>query len=203
MTSDKPANRRRATPNLHHMTFITTRLDEMVRWYELVVGLKPHYYDDEAVWLTDDAANHSIAFLAPPGLKHPVDKGHTTGLHHMAFEYADFDQWLDNYIYLRDQGIIPFLTLDHCMAMSLYYQDPDGNGVEIQVDAFGDWAKSTRWLWSSLEFADNPDEAYFDPDKLVAARAAGLNFEEIHRRTRAGDYVLAEVPADILLPNSL
>ena len=43
----------------------------------------------------------------PPGLKHPDDKGHTTGIHHTAFEFATFDQWLDNYIRLRDHGILP------------------------------------------------------------------------------------------------
>lgn len=31
------------------------------------------------------------------------------------------------------------------MTISMYYADPDGNGVEIQVDAFNDWALSTKF----------------------------------------------------------
>jgi catechol 2,3-dioxygenase len=199
MAENRASSRPIITPTFHHTTFLTTRLDAMVEWYGLVVGLMPTHYGAEAAWLTNDAANHRIAFLAPHGIKKPEDKGHTAGLHHTAFEYNDFDQWLDNYIRLRGKGILPFLTLDHGMTLSIYYQDPDGNGVEIQVDTFGDWAKSTEWMWSSLEFAENPIGAHFDPDKLVTARESGLNFQEIHRRARAGEYVPAVIP-DIFLP---
>lgn len=187
-------------PKLHHTTFTTKRLDEMVAWYRLVAGLQPAFWGAEAAWLTNDDANHRIALLSPPGLKHPEDKGHTTGIHHTAFEFDTFDQWLDNYIRLRDHGILPFLTLDHGITMSLYYQDPDGNGVEIQVDCFGDWAASKQFINSSLEFASNPIGEYFDPERLVEARADGLSFEEIHRRTRAGEFRPEQIPTDIFLP---
>jgi catechol 2,3-dioxygenase len=187
-------------PKLHHTTFTTKRLPEMVAWYHLVAGLNPAFYSDEAAWLTNDEANHRIAFLSPPGLKHPEDKGHTTGIHHTAFEYNTFDQWLDNYIRLRDQGITPFLYLDHGITMSIYYQDPDGNGVEIQVDCFGNWEDSKQWISSALEFANNPIGAWFDPEKLVAAREAGLTFKEIHDNCRAGKYTPEVIPTDIFLP---
>ena len=35
------------------------------------------------------------------------------GIHHTAFEFETFDQWLDNYVRLRDHQTLPFLTLDH------------------------------------------------------------------------------------------
>lgn len=187
-------------PTFHHTTFTTLRLDEMVNWYALVVGLHPVFHNVSAAWLTNDKANHRIAFLSPPGLIPPVDKPHAAGLHHTAFEYSDFDEWLNNYVRLRDLGIVPFLTLDHGMTVSMYYADPDGNGVEIQVDSFGDWDKSKSWMFSSLEFAEDQLGAHFDPDLLVAARTAGMSFDEIHRRTRAGEYPPAVIPADIFLP---
>jgi catechol 2,3-dioxygenase len=200
MPANQATNRPIIPPKLHHTTFTTKRLPEMVAWYENAVGLIPAFYSDEAAWLTNDEANHRIAFLSPPGLKHPDDKGHTTGIHHTAFEFGTFDQWLDNYIRLRNQGIVPFLWLDHGITMSVYYQDPDGNGVEIQVDAFGDWADSKQWISSALEFANNPIGSWFDPEKLVAAREAGLSFEEIHRKARAGEYTPETIPTDIFLP---
>jgi catechol 2,3-dioxygenase len=186
-------------PVFHHTTFATLKLDEMVAFYEAVAGLEPVYYSAGGAWLTNDEANHRIALLALPDLKPSVDKGHTVGLHHTAFEYADFGQWLDNYVRLHAVGIDPFLNLDHGMTMSMYYQDPEGNGVEIQVDAFGSWAKSKEWMWASEEFAANPIGEHFDPEKLVAARAQGLDAEEIHRRTRAGEYPPAQVP-EVYLP---
>jgi len=186
-------------PTFHHTTFATLKLDAMVDFYEKVAGLEPVYYSANGAWLTNDAANHRIALLALPDLKAPVDKGHTAGLHHTAFEYANFDQWLDNYIRLRDEGIVPFLNLDHGMTVSMYYQDPEGNGVEIQVDAFGDWDKGREWMWASEEFGDNPIGVYFDPEKLVEARRAGLGFAEIHERCRKGEYEPVVKP-EVFLP---
>ena len=186
-------------PVFHHTTLATMKLDEMVEFYEQIAGLEPVYYSPGGAWLTNDEANHRIALLALPGLKAPEDKGHTIGLHHTAFEYASFDQWLDNYIRLRDEGIVPFLNLDHGMTMSMYYQDPEGNGVEIQVDGFGSWAAGKEWMWASQEFGDNPIGVYFDPDAIVEARANGLEFQEIHRRARAGEYEPAVKP-EVFLP---
>lgn len=192
----RPINR----PKFHHTTFATTHLHEMVAFYETLVGLEPVHYGDNAAWLTNDEANHRIALLALPGLKEPEDKGHTTGLHHTAFEYADFNQWVDNYIRLKAEGIVPFLNLDHGMTMSMYYQDPEGNGVEIQVDTFGAWTKSKEWMWHSAEFAANPIGEHFDPDQIVTARdEQGLSFEEIHQRCRAGEYTPAVIP-EVHLP---
>lgn len=193
---DKPV----IAPKLHHSTFLTLKLDEMVAWYQKVAGLYPVHYDEGAAWLTNDEANHRIALITHPDTKAPVDKPTSAGLHHTAFEYESFDQWVDNYSRLKNQGITPFMCLDHGITMSLYYADPEGNGVEIQFDTFGDWRKSKEWMWASLEFASNPIGSWFDPDKIVAARDEGLPMTEIHERARAGKYTPENPPASVLLP---
>lgn len=179
-------------PQLHHATFMTLDVDAMVRWYELVCGLQPVFYSEDAAWLTNDEANHRIALLKLPGTKVPVDKPHTVGLHHTAFEYANPDHWLDNYVRLAENGITPAVNLHHGMTMSMYYVDPDGNGVEIQCDVFQDWAASKEWMWASQEFAADQIGPQFDPAKLVAARAEGLTFDEIQKKAYAGEYRPAE-----------
>jgi catechol 2,3-dioxygenase len=187
-------------PKLHHATFLTLKLDEMVAWYEIVCGLTPVHYSDGAAWLTNDEANHRIALIAHPKTKKPVGKPTSAGLHHTAFEYAKFDEWLDNYVRLKGEGILPFMCLDHGMTMSMYYADPEGNGVEIQVDMFGDWHVSTEWMWASREFAENYTGIFFDSDKLVEAREQGVSKDEIHAGARAGKYIPENPPTDILLP---
>lgn len=187
-------------PRFHHTTFATLHLDEMVQFYEKIAGLEPVYYaPGQGAWLTNDEANHRIALLALPNLKAPDDKGHTAGLHHTAFEYAEFGPWMDNYVRLRDEGIVPFLNLDHGMTVSMYYQDPEGNGVEIQVDGFGSWAKGKEWMWASDEFGNNPIGVYFDPELMLQAHLDGVPFEEIHKCARAGHYEPAVKP-DVHLP---
>ena len=187
-------------PKLHHATFLTLKLAEMVVWYEKVAGLTPVHYSEGAAWLTNDEANHRIALIAHPAIKRPVDKPTSAGLHHTAFEYSDFNVWVDNYERLKEEGIVPFMCLDHGITMSMYYADPEGNGVEIQVDAFGDWGASKEWIWASREFAENPIGSFFDPDKIVEAREQGLSKDEIHRNARDGKYVPENPPTDLLLP---
>jgi catechol 2,3-dioxygenase len=187
-------------PKFHHTTFLTLKLHEMVAWYEKVAGLTPVHYSEGAAWLTNDEANHRIALVAHPLVKKPVDKSHSAGMHHTAFEYGNLDQWLDNYSRLKEDGIVPFMCMDHGITMSMYYADPEGNGVEIQVDAFGDWSVSKEWMWSSAEFAAEPLGQFFDPDKLVEARRDGLSMDEIHKNARGGKYLPENPPTDILLP---
>jgi len=188
-------------PKLHHATFMTMDVDAMVAFYETVAGLQPVYYAEHAAWLTNDEANHRIALLRLPGTHPPVDKPHSTGLHHTAFEYATFDQWLDNYIRVRDLGIVPAICLDHGMTMSMYYTDPDGNGVEIQVDAFNDWVLSKEWMWASQEFSEDQIGPQFDPEKMIEARAAGLTPGDIHKAARAGEYFPANPATTVTFPD--
>jgi len=164
-----PKPRSITVPKLHHATFMTMDVDAMVEFYEAVCGLQPVYYAEHAAWLTNDEANHRIALLRLPGTHPPADKPHSAGLHHTAFEYATFDQWLDNYLRLRDLGILPVIRLDHGMTISMYYADPDGNGVEIQVDTFNDWTMSKEWMWASQEFSEDQVGPQFDPEKFVDA----------------------------------
>jgi catechol 2,3-dioxygenase len=180
---------------------MTMHLAEMVAWYELVCGLQPVYYSEQAAWLTNDAANHRIALIAFPGIKAPVDKPHTAGLHHVAFEYASITPWMDNYIRLRDNGVTPVLSVDHGMTMSMYYVDPEGNGVEIQFDVFTDWSKSKEWMWASREFSEDQIGPQFDPEKLLAAYLEGIPADDLHRRAYAGEYVPDNPPHFGTLPD--
>ena len=43
---------------------------------------------------------------------------------------------MNYYLRLKKQGIVPHTCMNHGFTTSLYYLDPDGNEVEIQVDNF-------------------------------------------------------------------
>ena len=83
------------------------------------------------------------------------------------------------------------------MTFSYYYADPDGNRVELQVDNFGDWAKSTEWMRTSEEFKANPIGQFVDPEKVAEDHAEGVNFEEIHAKAMAGGYAPEQAPVEI------
>lgn len=183
-------------PQLHHLNLMTTRLQAMIDWYGLVLGLTPNFAFPGGAFLTNDAANQRLALLAWPGA---VDDPHTQGqtsLHHHAFEYAALADLLAAFVRLKGRGIVPAFALDHGMTVSLYYPDPDGNLLALQVDSFGDWAASTHWMQTAPAFAANPIGTQFDPDKLVAALAAAEDPATIHQRAYAGEYAPAQ-PANL------
>ena len=184
-------------PKFHHVNLKTTRLQEMIDWYAIVVGSKPNFQDDVGAWLTNDAANHRIALLAFPGFKDDPEKETRTGLHHSAFEYDSFEDLNASYLRLREAGIEPDICLDHGMTYSYYYKDPDGNHVELQCDVFGDWAKSADWMRTSAEFHANPIGVFVNPALVAEAAAGGASFDEIHQRSVAGEFAPEQPPVDI------
>ncbi|MCV9938873.1 VOC family protein [Boseaceae bacterium BT-24-1] len=186
-------------PVFHHVTFKTSRLDEMVAWYGTVVGARPNFQDANNAWTTNDEANHRVAFLSAPGLGDDPDKRSHNGMHHSAFEYESFADLMSSYARLRDEGIEPAFSLDHGMTISIYYRDPEGNFVELQSDTYGDWKRSSEWMRSSPDFAENPIGTFFDPERVYQAHKAGKTFDDLHVAMRRGDYQPAGTP-DLGLP---
>ena len=184
-------------PTFHHFNLKTTRLQEMIDFYATLVGAEVIHQDDVGAWLSNDEANHRIALLAFPNFTDDPEKDAHTGMHHSAFEYTSFADLNGSYLRLKEAGITPALCLDHGMTLSYYFADPDGNNVELQVDCFGDWAKSKAWMQSSDDFKANPIGHFVDPELVAADYAAGMSFDEIHAKAMAGGYAPAQDPVEI------
>lgn len=54
-------------PAFHHANLKTTRLQEMMDWYGVVVGAKFNFQSVNIALMSNDRANVRIAFLAFPG----------------------------------------------------------------------------------------------------------------------------------------
>lgn len=175
-------------PTLHHVNLRTTRQRELIEWYGTVAGLTVVFEFPMGAWLTNDAANHRLALLSFPEITDDPAKLAHAGIDHVGFEYASFDELMDTYVRLRDLGITPYMCLDHGMTLSLYYHDPDGNAVELQVDNFGSWERSKDYMLTSPAFHENPVGHFFDPEQVLAARDAGVPFEEIREGTMSNRY---------------
>jgi catechol 2,3-dioxygenase len=181
-------------PTLHHVTMKTSRLDEMVDWYALVIGAQVQFRNEVAAWTTNDEANHRIAFLAVPGLSDDADKIRHNGMHHCAFEFDSFADLLSTFDRLRNAGIEPAFCLDHGLTISLYYRDPEGNYVELQSDNFSDWKLSSEYMRTSPVFAENPIGVFFDPARVYETYRSGTDFKTLQKAVRAGAYEPDPIP---------
>jgi hypothetical protein len=150
--------------------------------------------------MTNDGANHRVAFLAVPGLGDDPQKIRHNGMHHSAFEYASFSDLMSTYERLKNENVLPAFSLDHGLTTSLYYRDPEGNFVELQCDNFGDWQRSSHWMRTSPDFAANPIGTFFDPDKVLNAFKSGQPFATLQPAMRAGEFAPERTP-NIGLPD--
>jgi len=80
---------------------------------------------------------------------------------------------LDTYTRLKQQGIRPYWPVHHGPTLSFYYQDPDGNRLEFQVDCFKTAEEATAYMQGEA-FASNPIGVQIDPDALVKQYRNGV-----------------------------
>lgn len=69
--------------------------------------------------------------------------------------------------------------------MSMYYEDPDGNEVETQVDNF-DTAEEGMAFIEGEAFAENPIGVDFDPEEFVKRVRNGDDESELKKRPNIG-----------------
>ena len=177
----KLAPARGAVPpmKLAHVVLRTARFPEMLRWYRSVLGAHVVHADDVLAFLTYDEEHHRIAIAAIPGLPDQPDVA--AGTDHIAFSHADLGDLLYTYARLKREGIEPYWCINHGPTTSMYYKDPDGSRVELQVDTLPTIEAIERWMRSG-EFAANPIGVVFDPEELVARYEAGEPIEQLTAR---------------------
>lgn len=124
--------------------------------------------------------HHRIALVA---MERYPDKprGVAVGFYHAAFAYANLGDLLQGYRTLKEQGVAPYRCVNHGPTLSFYYRDPDGNEIEMQVDAFPDSASANAFMRSEA-FARNPIGVPVVPEDLIARRAAGESDSSLLRR---------------------
>jgi catechol 2,3-dioxygenase-like lactoylglutathione lyase family enzyme len=172
--------RGRVTPcKLAHIVRRTTRFDEMVAWYRTVFGAEVAHADGMLAFLTYDDEHHRFAIANVPGLEE--QPAFAAGTDHVAFTYADLGDLLYTYARLAAGGIEPYWAVNHGPTTSLYYKDPDGNRVELQVDNFATADACNAWMRGG-DFAANPIGVVFDPGDLLARYRAGEPLESLLRR---------------------
>jgi len=158
---DLERSRRRGAPNkLAHVVFKTPRIAEMIDWYTTVLDAVVVFADKRIAFLTYDQEHHRIALIkVPRPLRIPgaVWKVHRKffGVDHIAFTYEGLADLIATHRRLADAGIEPVWCINHGPTTSMYYEDPDGNRIELQVDNFATNRELLGWL-AGGEFDKNP-----------------------------------------------
>jgi catechol-2,3-dioxygenase len=169
-----------ATPKFAHVVLQTSNLDAMRNWYCDLLNGHVVYEGHGLSFVTFDEEHHRIAFMSPPAqlyAKSPT----AAGMHHVAYTFDTLDDLLERYTELKGKGIEPRVPIQHGVTTSLYYQDPDGNFVEMQVDNFAEPHQATEYM-EGPEYDGDPVGVAFEPEKMIEARKAGVSVQELTSR---------------------
>ncbi len=119
---------------------LTRSIDFYMTYFDLneVEKLGDHF-----AFLSGGTVHHEIA-LQSVGPDAPAAPPGAVGLFHVAFEVEDKDAFARAYQALTDAGV-PAGAVDHGISWAIYFNDPDGNGLEIYVDTRADIEGRERW----------------------------------------------------------
>jgi catechol-2,3-dioxygenase len=122
---------------LGHVLLRVLDLDRARRFYTEVLGFRVLEEDPEhgGLFLALDGQSHAIDLFAvkDPDAARSQTPG-VRGLGHVAFRVASEDALKEAYVSLREHGVEVTRSIDHVSQKSIYFQDPDGNTLEIYYE---------------------------------------------------------------------
>ncbi|MFO1159495.1 MAG: VOC family protein [Reyranellaceae bacterium] len=158
-----------------HVVYRTRQFDKMIQWYRDVFDCRVQYQNPVLAFLTYDDEHHRVALVNLAAIRPQADESErrgVIGVDHVAYTYGSVEDLVENYAHLKEKGILPYWCIHHGVTMSMYYADPDGNQMEMQVDAFGSSDAANDYM-NGPHFATNPIGVEYDPDEVLAKIRAG------------------------------
>ncbi|GAC1350279.1 MAG: VOC family protein [Ktedonobacteraceae bacterium] len=122
------------TTEIGHAHLKVRNLERSIDFYTRFLNLhETERVDNAYAFLTAGTFHHDIALqrVEPDAPQPPL---HATGLYHVAFEVPDRRSFAEAYRTLTEAGV-PVATVDHFISWAMYFDDPDGNGLEIYCDS--------------------------------------------------------------------
>ena len=168
---------------LAHVVFRTAHYRAMVDFYRDFLGAEITHENGTLAFLRYDEEHHRVAIIAIPGTEPRASRA--AGLEHVAFSYDSLDDLTAAYAQRKALGIQPKWCTNHGPTTSMYYTDPDGNKIEMQVDNF-DTAEEANDFMTSKYFSENPIGTDFDPEELLHKVNSGESHVAIKKRVEIG-----------------
>jgi catechol 2,3-dioxygenase len=122
---------------LGHVVFYVKDLERSLGFYRDLLGFKEvgRIFNGAASALTSGRTHHELLLIQVGDAPGP-SSGRRRGLYHIGIKVGDrLDDLRQAKYELEQAGILIDGMSDHTVSQSLYLKDPDGNEVELYVDA--------------------------------------------------------------------
>lgn len=123
---------------LGHVVLYVRDLAPCVAFYRDLLGFEVvgEVFQGQAVAMTGGRTHHELLLIQVGAEAAPVPSGRRLGMYHFGLKIGDsLDELREAYRELVDAGATIVGASDHTITQSLYIKDPDGNEVELYVDA--------------------------------------------------------------------
>lgn len=122
---------------LGHVVFYVKNLEQSLKFYRDLLGFREvgRIFNGAAAALTSGRTHHELLLIQVGDAPGPPT-GRRRGLYHIGIKVGDsLDELRTAKRELEQAGITIDGMSDHTVSQSLYLRDPDGNEIELYVDA--------------------------------------------------------------------
>lgn len=119
-----------AIKGLSHVGIFTDDLENIVAFYQDVVGLKISHRSGRGVFMSSDPEreDHEVVFFKAPEGQAP------TKTQQLSFRVQSVDDVLNYYRTFKRLGVPIQSTVSHGAGVSCYFMDPEGRRTEVFAD---------------------------------------------------------------------
>lgn len=159
-----------------HVQLRTADLLRAVSFYQDILGFRILEQVPGMVKLSADGKTTLLTLVTPPDAVPKPER--TTGLYHFALLLPNRSDLALFVNHLVEKGI-RFGASNHLVSEAIYFDDPDGNGIEVYVDT-----DPSTWSWSDQEIA--MDTIPLDFSNLLASAVPNQTWDGLPQSTIVG-----------------
>jgi catechol-2,3-dioxygenase len=155
-------------------------LEKMIDWYVKFLDARIEHDMGFGAFMTFDDEHHRLVIFTTDDTaeKDP----NAAGIDHIALGLPDHTSLVESYERLKALGITPSLPVNHGFTTSLFYDDPEGNQIELSVDNFTTKDECRAWMKTDemTRVMEPPNFGdVFDPEELVRMVRSGATRAEL------------------------
>ncbi|WP_245630329.1 VOC family protein [Amphibacillus sediminis] len=161
---------------ISHITLKVSDLEQAKQFYQSVLGLTALTQTENKIIFTTDGKQELITLKYDPSYHQAKMK--TTGLYHFALllpSREDLARFL-RHLVIND---IPIGASDHLVSEAIYFNDPDGNGIEVYADR-----PPAQWHWQEEQVKMTVDP--LKADELIKLGETLPQWDQIPVGTKLG-----------------